>query len=452
MRKLAARYLQALSLILIMNAKVYDLLKSLAGNGPLQPFIRTYERTRNGRAAWKNLVQYYEGDSMKNRLKSSAYKMIQKASYQGPRRNFEFSNYVTIHQKAHEHLARFGEPVAELKKVRDFLDGITDPRCQAVKLAVQANMLYMNNFNEMVNYVTGALDLLNNQGAPPSTHRIGDLSSHERSQGRGRGRGRNANLARSHSPEEWQALSADERARVFQARERNNSNRSGGYNRGGSRQGNYRGGRGRGRYHGGGGGGHSTEGGGPRSNASLNTVSEVDDGIILDDNISAVTGPTAATGNPTNTSTNNIGERMTRRQRLNAVLSSVRRIKTSGNRLISSIEALSSCRAELDSHADTCAVGSTAYILEYTDRVVDVAPFSDDYQQMEEIPIVKAAFAYDDPATGETFILTFGQALYFGSKIKNALLKLMTFQGIYPQDTKNPRILFTSQKRKYASL
>jgi hypothetical protein len=148
----------------------------------------------------------------------------------------------------------------------------------------------------------------------------------------------------------------------------------------------------------------------------------VDDGIILDDNISAVTGPTAATGNPTNTSTNNIGERMTRRQRLNAVLSSVRRIKTSGNRLISSIEALSSCRAELDSHADTCAVGSTAYILEYTDRVVDVAPFSDDYQQMEEIPIVKAAFAYDDPATGETFILTFGQALYFGSKIKNALL------------------------------
>jgi hypothetical protein len=41
---------------------------------------------------------------------------------------------------------------------------------------------------------------------------------------------------------------------------------------------------------------------------------------------------------------------------------------------------------------------------------------------MEEIPIVKAAFAYDDPATGETFVLTFGQALYFGSKINHVLL------------------------------
>ncbi len=65
---------------------------------------------------------------MKNRLKSSAYKMIQKANYQGPRRNFDFTNYVTIHQRAHEHLARFGEPVPELKKVRDFLDDITDSR------------------------------------------------------------------------------------------------------------------------------------------------------------------------------------------------------------------------------------------------------------------------------------------------------------------------------------
>ena len=90
--------------------------------------------------------------------------------------------------------------------------------------------------------------------------------------------------------------------------------------------------------------------------------------------------------------------------------------------MISSMVTLSECRAELDSHADTCAVGETAYILEYTDRVVDVASFSDDYKQMEEIPIVKAAFAYDHPTTGETYILTFGQALYFGSKIRNALL------------------------------
>ncbi len=40
---------------------------------------------------------------------------------------------------------------------------------------------------------------------------------------------------------------------------------------------------------------------------------------------------------------------------------------------------------------------------------------------MEEIPIVKAALAYDGPLSGETFILIFGQALYFGSKFRSAL-------------------------------
>jgi hypothetical protein len=139
------------------------------------------------------------------------------------------------------------------------------------------------------------------------------------------------------------------------------------------------------------------------------------------------------------------------RQRLNAVLSSVCRTKPS-SRLISTVEVFSACRAELDSHADTCAVGETAYILEYTDRVVDVVPFSDDYKQMEEIPIVKAVFAYDDPKTGETFILTFGQALYFGSKIKNALLNpnQMRSNGVEVDDI--PRHLAPRNKESTHSL
>ena len=50
----------------IDNASViYDLLKSLAGSGPLQPFIQPYDASRNGWSAWKALCQYYDGDSMK---------------------------------------------------------------------------------------------------------------------------------------------------------------------------------------------------------------------------------------------------------------------------------------------------------------------------------------------------------------------------------------------------
>lgn len=83
---------------------------------------------------------------------------------------------------------------------------------------------------------------------------------------------------------------------------------------------------------------------------------------------------------------------------------------------------LMSGQAEIDSHADNCGVNDTAYIIEYTNRVVEVAPFSDSWQAMEEIPIVRATLAYDDPATSETFILMIGQALYFGDKSKQTLL------------------------------
>jgi hypothetical protein len=41
---------------------------------------------------------------------------------------------------------------------------------------------------------------------------------------------------------------------------------------------------------------------------------------------------------------------------------------------------------------------------------------------MQGIPIVTAAMAVDDPATGITTILMIGQALYLGDKVKNTLL------------------------------
>jgi len=71
------------------NADMYDLIRSLSGSGPLWPFIQSFERQRNGRGTWRALVRYYEGDTMKTRLKQAAYQSITRANYQGPRRNFK---------------------------------------------------------------------------------------------------------------------------------------------------------------------------------------------------------------------------------------------------------------------------------------------------------------------------------------------------------------------------
>jgi hypothetical protein len=99
------------------NGVVYDLLQSLTLNGPAWTWINAFQITRNGRGAWKSLISFYEGDSTKTRNKQECYEAIAKASYQGPKRNFDFNSYVSIHQQAHQDLVRLGEPVTDNKKV-----------------------------------------------------------------------------------------------------------------------------------------------------------------------------------------------------------------------------------------------------------------------------------------------------------------------------------------------
>eukprot|EP00536_Pseudo-nitzschia_multiseries_P015322 jgi/Psemu1/41997/gm1.41997_g len=80
---------------------------------------------------------------------------------------------------------------------------------------------------------------------------------------------------------------------------------------------------------------------------------------------------------------------------------------------------------ELDSHADTTAAGSNMVLLDSLDSIltyVDVAPFSDTYSPLTNVPIARCATAWTNPTDGVTYILVFGQALYFGDSLHNSLI------------------------------
>ena len=64
-------------------------------------------------------------------------------------------------------------------------------------------------------------------------------------------------------------------------------------------------------------------------------------------------------------------------------------------------------RMELDSHADTVVLGNNCLVLNYTNRECDVAPYTDTYQAIFNVPIVTGATAYTSPTTGDTFICTY---------------------------------------------
>ena len=43
-------------------------------------------------------------------------------------------------------------------------------------------------------------------------------------------------------------------------------------------------------------------------------------------------------------------------------------------------------------------------MIEYTDQVCDVSPFTSEYEPMRNIPVAKTATAYDHPYDHETYI------------------------------------------------
>jgi len=397
------------------NGRVFDHLKSWTLNGPAWTWIRSYNSTRNGRAAWLVLLEHYEGDAQRDRVKDAAYAAISQACYHEDKKRFSFESYITTHRDAYEDLEQYGQVVSADKRVRDLLQGIKDPRANAAKETILANNHLRNDFNAAVTHLATSLQL---QGSisEGSTRNVsglqGSRGGHGRqvrgrggrgnNPGRGRGRGRGQNIyLGSYSPQQWVALSNEDKQRVREGRANSASE------------------------------GQSTQPGrgtGGQIKCSIAAVT-IDDGQVHDDVVSALMQGTAlgaAQGRQAqqgNNDTATAGQSMSRRQRFNSIMSTIR--STLIMPLTRSISQLASNKhsdcvtaiCELDSHADTLVARPDFIVLEYTNQVCNVSPFSKYYSNRENVPIVKAATAYDDETTGVTYILILGQALYFGDEL-----------------------------------
>jgi len=168
-----------------------------------------------------------------------------------------------------------------------------------------------------------------NRSAIADMRRVSEYSTRgggDRNRGRG-GRNSNRGLARSYSPEEWQNLSAEERARIYRARE-NSGGRGrpgGGRGRGGGSRGgrNFRGrGRGKGNFYYQ--DDHSTQ---TRQTSAVQTDgggdNHNDPGAPVPDDVSEITRTTVATNR---IEFNN----SMKRRRLSAIYTTIRGLVNSG--------------------------------------------------------------------------------------------------------------------------
>jgi hypothetical protein len=67
---------------------------------------------------------------------------------------------------------------------------------------------------------------------------------------------------------------------------------------------------------------------------------------------------------------------------------------------------------DLDSHANTCVVGMNALIVHVLDKKVNVSGFDPSQGKVNDLNLVPAALAYDDPLSGEVIIPMINQAVH----------------------------------------
>jgi hypothetical protein len=185
------------------NGRVFDHLKSWTLNGPAWTWIRSFNTSRNGRAAWRALLDHYEGDAQRDQVKDAAYTSIAQACYFGDKKRFSFETYVTIHQDAYKDLEQYGQVVSPDKRVRNLLQGIKDPKANAAKETILANNHLRNDFTAVVTHLATSLQL---QGSinEANTRNISGIQSGRGGgrQGSGCGRGRGQDVDKEEDAEE----------------------------------------------------------------------------------------------------------------------------------------------------------------------------------------------------------------------------------------------------------
>jgi hypothetical protein len=204
---------------------LYDELKPLVVDGPGWAFVRRFNKARDGRAAVLALRAQAEGPAAEQVRIAKAYASISTTVYRGQRHGFKFSDYMMLHQEAHNELYDLEETLSETKKVRDFLKGIQDPTLVVGKTVVLSDPAKLSDFELCQHYLS---TLVENTSVQAKTER--NVSSAHRSGGGGEGSPNGSLVDRikggQYSSEQFKSLTKEEKDRVARYREESKKKKS----------------------------------------------------------------------------------------------------------------------------------------------------------------------------------------------------------------------------------
>jgi hypothetical protein len=171
------------------NATVFLTLQSYWGRSPAWTNAKKYLKTRNGRAAYRELYNYFFGKTMTASSQDRIIKNLQTYRFDAERRGFTFETFVNKHveqHNLHQELTDHGvDPLPEQMKILYFKEGIKDPRFDSVHSAILVDRERFTTFDSVKEvFLTHSRNISKTSDAAAARDRRGVSSVHGRSGGR----------------------------------------------------------------------------------------------------------------------------------------------------------------------------------------------------------------------------------------------------------------------------
>jgi hypothetical protein len=132
------------------NKQVWLKLASICRDKDCWTYIRRYQSTQNGRAAFWALHNHYLGASNVDNMSARAERKLMDTVYNGEKRRWNFEKYVRLHVEQHavlEDLVQYGySGIDEGSKVRYLVRGVRTQTLDTVKASILASADLRNNF------------------------------------------------------------------------------------------------------------------------------------------------------------------------------------------------------------------------------------------------------------------------------------------------------------------
>lgn len=207
------------------NGDLYSLIVQHTEGTEGYALVQAHERRRNGRQAWLDLIAHFEGATFRERTAQEAGQAIRSAIYSGPKRNFTFGDYYNRHSKAHIKLLKAGKPMTIEQQIDAFVQGIQCPTTQSIVVNLAGNPAVRTTFDDYYNAVASRLELamtLTGKSTTSVTRNVNQLTKSTSTPKRKNGDQSSYNKktrhfkaeARRYSPDEWKALTSEQKTQV----------------------------------------------------------------------------------------------------------------------------------------------------------------------------------------------------------------------------------------------